>query len=1281
MPAFEPIAIIGQGCVLPGAASPDALWQLVDAADDALGPVPDDRWNVDPSRLLTSRDDWTPDHVWTDRGGFVQDFQLHRDDPRLRLDDTSIEHLDPVFLWTLEAARQALADLPIAPEDPIDGGLILGNKFYPTTGLADYADAFWRDDLDSTRYPRANRYCAGLPAPWVAQTLGLSGPSYALDTACASSLYAIERACRRLHRRQADLMLAGGVNATDDLFLRAGFCSLNAMSDSARCRPFHRHADGLLPAEGAAIVALKRLDDARQDGDPILGVIRGVGLSNDGHSRGALAPSASGQVRAIEQAYDQSGLSPDSISLLECHAAGTPLGDATEVQSLSQVFQNAPAPIPIASLKANLGHLITVSGAAALLKCLAAIHHRRRPPSLHSDAPIDALRDSPHLRLLQTHEEWPSDGPRRCGINNFGFGGNNAHLIVEEYLPVTSITAVDIDLSHPQPMAVIGLQTLLGDRPQNRALDPLFAPENKEHVAPWVRHNRAQIDLKSATTPPRDLERAMAQQLLALQAAQGLQEVIENQDPQRTGVAIGMEVDPQICRYITRWRHGAHAVDDHLPDFDASAAMGTMPNLITNRINRHFDLTGPSLTTAAGRASGTVALLESIHALRAGQLDAAIVGAVDVAADPIHRSTTDHPTADAAVMMVLKPLDKARDDGDPILATLDPLHNGSAPTPHAPDFRLSAEDLYPHLGDTHAAAGLLTVAALIEATARRQRPLQGGPWLPDHQARRATAEKIAIEAPITAPFKPHVAPTVRHRPPQITTFSAPSIAGLIDAIQGASPPDGPHRLAIVSDDDAHLRHQCQQAVQLLTDGDHQAPFHPLAPGIYLGHRSLADEGDLAFVFTGPAGAYPQMGRHLIDALPQLVDRFAHRADHVQRLAQWIFDDHRHPDVSISESDKLWGASVLCQLHAHFSAHVLSLSPDAAIGFCAGETNALFALGAWSDIDGLYDDLAEHGVFHRLLGGDFQIARQAWGDDIQWQTWRVLVPREDVAQACADEPRCALTIINAPGDLIIGGHAPACRRVIERVGRRRARQLPYNMSLHCPAAAPAHDLWQRLHHRPTAELSSPRFYSLAFQDHYQPSASRVADALVGQALHQVDFPALVERAYDDGVRIFLEHGPRSGCARWIGRILGDRPHAAIALDRRGQDSLHQAIDAAARLWATGLQPDLQALANHLTPPKIVSTSPQSPSTTSFELHRPPLAFVDPVFRLPEAPSLPPATEPSRFAITTNDRPDDHPVAQAHQRFLRHRAQLHRRFLEHQQRALQLLLHRRPTHGDD
>ena len=220
-------------------------------------------------------------------------------DPRgFLLDAGELDGLDPLYLWVIEAARQAVESAGWrAGEIPGSAGVVLGNLSYTTKTMTDLAEKVWRGAEHEIDW--RNRFMSGLPAHLISNALGLTGGAAALDAACASSLYAIKLACDRLHDHNADVMLAGGVNGASDLLLHVGFSALQALSRSGRSRPFHRGADGLVPAEGAAILALRRLEDAIADHNTILGVIRGVGLSNDGRGSGLLVPSQEGQERSM----------------------------------------------------------------------------------------------------------------------------------------------------------------------------------------------------------------------------------------------------------------------------------------------------------------------------------------------------------------------------------------------------------------------------------------------------------------------------------------------------------------------------------------------------------------------------------------------------------------------------------------------------------------------------------------------------------------------------------------------------------------------------------------------------------------------------------------------------------------------------------------------------------------------------------------------------------------------------------------------------------------------
>ena len=293
---FEPVAIVGQGCVLPGGLSPEALWKTVHEGRDVLGSPQPDYWGVSPAHVLRDQKD-APyfDHTWSDRGGYVRGFDGVFDPRGFLLDADQLRGLDPLYLWAIEAARQALESAGWrAGEVPGSAGIVLGNLSYPTKTMTDLAEKVWRGTEHGIDW--RNRFMSGLPAHLISNALGLTGGAAALDAACASSLYAMKLACDRLHDRTADVMLAGGVNGASNLLLHVGFSALQALSRSGRSRPFHRDADGLVPAEGAAILVLRRLDDAIADDNTILGVIRGIGLSNDGRGRGLLVPSQEGPI-------------------------------------------------------------------------------------------------------------------------------------------------------------------------------------------------------------------------------------------------------------------------------------------------------------------------------------------------------------------------------------------------------------------------------------------------------------------------------------------------------------------------------------------------------------------------------------------------------------------------------------------------------------------------------------------------------------------------------------------------------------------------------------------------------------------------------------------------------------------------------------------------------------------------------------------------------------------------------------------------------------------------
>ncbi len=1207
-PSFPPIAIVGQGCVLPGALDPEALWSLVRAGRSALSPGGTDRWRLDAHADRTK----LAKEVASDVGGHVTGFESVFDPQGFALPAASLRGLDAVFTWPLHAAREALRSAGLGALDAQPRGtVVLGNLSYPTPGLVDLALETWSGAQRSV--DARNRFMSGLPAHLVAEAVRFGGGAYAVDAACASSLYAIKLACDRLHDGDADIALAGGVNHADDLFLHGGFSALRALSPSGQSRPFHRDADGLVPAQGAAMLVLMRVEDAVRTGRPIFGVIRGVGLSNDGRSRGLMVPAEEGQIRALRAAYAGSGLSPSDISLVECHATGTPVGDGAEIRSMREVFAGARA-LPIGSLKSNLGHLITASGAAAVIKVLAAMRHGVRPPTRDTDAPLDELADG-MFRPLRAEEPWTCEGPRRAAISNFGFGGNNAHLLLEEWTPSTAAALAGLPgrrTPDTAPIAVVAQAVRAGAAPTPSAFDALALDATATATPPTTQARDISVEAAGLRFPPTDLRASLAQQLLLVEAAQALDAPLARLPHARTSVLVGMQCDAEVARHAIRWR-GARTWLDALPaalrdePLSGAGVIGCMPNIVANRLSHQLDLRGPSFAVSAEEASGTVALALGVRALRAGEIDAAVIGAVDLAAEPVQAAAARallpaarHTPGDAAVLLVLKRHEDALRDGDAVLALVDA--DIGAPAAAVGDERslasltlaLTPDDagLTPRFGHAHAASGLLHVAAAITACAHHALPSRVGPmpWLPARGVRAADVTVTALGG-TTTHTRLTAADTastlmLRGERPRLGTFAADTREALLTALAtGDTATRGALRVAITADSAADYTRRLERAHALVASGrlDGGGTLAvTLDDGIHYGSGTL--EGELSFVFTGAAGAYPHMGRDLALALPELVDRFAARAGAVREAAGWVYGDD--PALTTTPADKLWGASYLCQLHAELTRGLLAMRPSAAIGYCSGETNSLFALGAWGDLDGFRDDIAASLVYERELCGELRCLKSAWqlpeDAPAAWSTWRIRATVAEVRAALVDEARVRLVIINAPTDVVIAGDPEGCARVGAHFGRKASRTPGYDFIMHCTEAREYESRWRALHTRPTADVPGVRFYTHATLSSYAPTREACADALTGQAMNTVDFPALVERAYADGVRVFVEHGPHAGCTKWIGEVLGDRPHLAVALDRYGQSSLLLALEAAARLFAAGVDVDTDALVARLAP---------------------------------------------------------------------------------------------------
>ncbi|MEB3330761.1 MAG: beta-ketoacyl synthase N-terminal-like domain-containing protein, partial [Candidatus Sericytochromatia bacterium] len=457
----SPIAIVGMACLFPGAGDARLYWANIKRGVDGIGPVPPSHWSPadyhdpDPAR---------PDHTYAQRGGFLAPVPF--DPTAYGLAPHTLEATDPSQVLGLVVATEALRHAGYGPDRPFDRArvsVVLG-----VTGTlqlvvplgARLGHPHWKRALAEAGVPEEQaadvmERISAAYVPWqeasfpgllgnvvagrIANRLDLGGTNCVVDAACASSLSAMHLASLELQSGRASMVLTGGVDAFNDIFMYMCFSKTPALSPSGDARPFDAKGDGTILGEGVGMVVLKRLADAERDGDTIYAVLKGVGSASDGRGKAIYAPDADGQRRALDAAYRAAGVAPTSVELLEGHGTGTRVGDAIEVAGLHKVYGEAAAGgawCALGSVKSQIGHTKAAAGAAGLIKAALALHHKVLPPTIKVEEPLPALQE-PGTPFYLTREPRPwvsrQGHPRRAAVSSFGFGGSNFHAVLEEH--------------------------------------------------------------------------------------------------------------------------------------------------------------------------------------------------------------------------------------------------------------------------------------------------------------------------------------------------------------------------------------------------------------------------------------------------------------------------------------------------------------------------------------------------------------------------------------------------------------------------------------------------------------------------------------------------------------------------------------------------------------------------------------------------------------------------------------------------------------------------------
>ncbi|MCP4691626.1 MAG: acyltransferase domain-containing protein, partial [Desulfobacterales bacterium] len=457
-----PIAIIGMACLLPQARNLRQFWHNVVNEVDCITDVPPSRWAIDD---YYDPDPTAPDKTYCKRGGFLSEVDF--DPMEFGLPPNILEVTDVAQLLSLLVARDVLEDAGYGEASGLDRekvGIVLGvgggqKLITPLTARLQYP--VWQKVLRQSGVSEEDariiiEKIKKAYIPWeensfpgmlgnvisgrIANRLNLGGINCVVDAACAGSLAALKMALGELLEYRGEVMITGGVDADNSIFMYMCFSKTPAFTKTDRCRPFDTDTDGMMVGEGIGMVALKRLEDAERDNDRIYAVIRGIGASSDGRFSSIYNPRPAGQAMALRRAYRDAGIRPSTVGLVEAHGTGTMAGDPAEVAALKDVFcegETQRQHIALGSIKSQIGHTKAAAGAAGLVKAALALHHKILPPTINVTKPLAKL-DLEHSPFYLNTETRPwfraaDNGPRRAAVSSFGFGGTNFHVVLEEY--------------------------------------------------------------------------------------------------------------------------------------------------------------------------------------------------------------------------------------------------------------------------------------------------------------------------------------------------------------------------------------------------------------------------------------------------------------------------------------------------------------------------------------------------------------------------------------------------------------------------------------------------------------------------------------------------------------------------------------------------------------------------------------------------------------------------------------------------------------------------------
>jgi PfaB family protein len=861
------------------------------------------------------------------------------------------------------------------------------------------------------------------------------------------------------------------------------------------------------------------------------------------------------------------------------------------------------------------------------------------------------------------------DLPKRAAISGFGFGGINAHVLLQEYKKEAKQESSTINIEYDD-IAIVGIDSRLGPWNDQYDLDKaLLFGEAKKTNQPenwWGSDsnnyegyfiNEVNVPLGRYRIPPAELKEMLPQQLLMLEvAANALEDAslseLSKEQQCRTGVFVGIELDLNTTNFHFRWMQKKYACEwlQHLgiqlndndlnewvenlkqvfgPALTANRTMGALGGIVASRIARAFRIGGPSFTISSEETSGLRALESGVHALQQKELDQVIVGAVDLASDIRVVKTNIKQLdniADAATAFVLKRHEDAVRDGDKVYALIkgigvasaggcdDKVDNSavisaiqnacSEANCHLDDIDFvsyaSNDDVVDipalkksvnhsfSLGDSGAANGLINLAGSVSALHHCVLPSvrDSRYWLKDkvEGSRKALVNSTSIggncvsvvleQADVDASVK-----SIEQKVISISTNSKESLINKIKNIsfeQNIEDSKEKYRAVLLVKSEKEFKQCCEELITAINNNasiDNGCCFYSAEP--------VAIKGKVAFVYPGSGNHFYGMGQELGVSFPNVLEKLNRENNKLaSQFANGRFwkdqDDENNHGNALSHEEVIFGQVWL----GTFVSDVISsfnIKPDAVIGYSLGETAGFFSTRTWKARDEMLNRIQQSTLFTEELAGVCTSVQKAWGtdDSIDWALGVVNASAKKVKTVLEQYERVYLLIINTPNECVLGGDKAELYKAVKELAVH-FHPLTGVTTVHCEVAKPVEKAYRDLHIFETTPPKDVTFYSGIRGGAYEVTQDSAADSVLDQALAPFDYTKVINNAYQDGVRLFVEMGPGNSCARMIGQILEGKQHYAKAICVKGQNSIDNTLQTIARLYVEGVDVDFSVL---------------------------------------------------------------------------------------------------------